>query len=128
VYDVLGGGRRPRLRHALDGGGDLAAHRRRPARLRADRSGDLFALGIVGRLLAIPVLAGSASYALAELFGWRTGLDLRPRQARPFYAVRAGAIVGGVLIDVFTDNAVRMLFVAVALNGVLAPPLLVMVM
>jgi Mn2+/Fe2+ NRAMP family transporter len=89
----------------------------------------LFALGIIGTgLLAIPVLAGSAAYALAELFRWRTGLDLHPRQARPFYAVLAGAIVGGVLIDLFTDNAIRMLFVSAVVNGVLAPPLLVMVM
>jgi NRAMP (natural resistance-associated macrophage protein)-like metal ion transporter len=89
----------------------------------------LFALGIIGTgLLAVPVLAGSASYALAELFRWRAGLDLRPRQARLFYAVLAGAILGGVLIDVFTDNAIRMLFVSAVVNGVLAPPLLVMVM
>jgi NRAMP (natural resistance-associated macrophage protein)-like metal ion transporter len=104
-----------------------AAEALRP--LAGDAAALLFALGIVGTgLLAVPVLAGSASYALAELFRWRAGLDLRPRQARPFYAILAGAIVGGVLIDVFTDDAIRMLFVSAVVNGVLAPPLLVMVM
>jgi NRAMP (natural resistance-associated macrophage protein)-like metal ion transporter len=89
----------------------------------------LFALGIVGTgLLAVPVLAGSASYAVAEVFGWRSGLDLRPRQARGFYVVLGGAIVAGALLDALQIGAVRMLFLSAVVNGLLAPPLLVLVM
>ena len=86
----------------------------------------LFTIGLVGTgLLAIPVLAGSASYAIAELFGWRSGLDLKPRQGRRFYVVLSLAIVAGMRLDGAGMNPVRMLFVSAVLNGVLAPPLLV---
>lgn len=89
----------------------------------------LFALGLVGTgLLAIPILAGSASYAIAELFGWRSGLDLRPRQAHRFYLVLASAIVAGMALDVLDVNPIRMMVLSAVLNGVLAPPLLVLVM
>ena len=73
-----------------------AAEALRP--LAGDAAYLLFALGLIGTgLLAIPVLAGSASYAVAELFGWRTGLDLSPRRGRRFYLVFAGSVVGGVI-------------------------------
>ena len=89
----------------------------------------LFTLGIVGTgFLAVPVLAGSASFAVSEVFGWRSGLHLRPRQGRRFYLVLAGAIVAGMVLDVFHFNPIRMLFYSAVLNGVLAPPLLVLVM
>ena len=89
----------------------------------------LFTLGLVGTgLLAIPVLAGSASYAIAELFSWRSGLDLKPRQARRFYLVLVGAIVAGIALDAFGTNAIRMLFASAIVNGLLAPPLMVLVM
>ncbi len=89
----------------------------------------LFAAGIIGTgLLAIPVLAGSASYAVAELAGWRSGLDLSPRRGRRFYLVLAGAIGGGMLLDLLGTNPVRMLFLSAVVNGVLAPPLLALVM
>jgi NRAMP (natural resistance-associated macrophage protein)-like metal ion transporter len=89
----------------------------------------LFALGLVGTgLLAIPVLAGSGSYAVAELFGWRSGLDFKPRQARRFYVVLGGAIVAGALLNALHVGAVRMLFLAAILNGLLAPPLMLLVM
>jgi NRAMP (natural resistance-associated macrophage protein)-like metal ion transporter len=89
----------------------------------------LFALGLIGTgLLAVPVLAGSASFAVAELFGWRSGLDLSPRRGRRFYLVFAGAIVGGMLLDMLRTNPIRMLFLSAVLNGILAPPLLVLVM
>jgi len=104
-----------------------AAEALRP--LAGDAAYLLFALGIIGTgLLAIPVLAGSASYAVSELFGWRAGLDFKPRQARRFYLVLAAAVLAGMLLDVFQINAVRMLFLSAVLNGVLAPPLLVLVM
>ena len=89
----------------------------------------LFGLGLIGTgLLAVPVLAGSASFAIAELFGWRSGLDLSPRRGRRFYLVFAGAVVGGMLLDAFRMNPIRMLFLSAVLNGVLAPPLLALVM
>ena len=89
----------------------------------------LFTLGLVGTgLLAVPVLAGSASFAVAELFGWRAGLDLSPRRGRGFYLVFTGAVVAGMLLDVLDTNPIRMLFLSAVLNGVLAPPLLLLVM
>jgi NRAMP (natural resistance-associated macrophage protein)-like metal ion transporter len=104
-----------------------AAEALRP--LAGDGAYLLFTIGIVGTgLLAIPVLAGSASYAIAELFGWRSGLDLRPRQGRRFYLVLTGAVVAGMALDLFQMNAVRMLFLSAVLNGLLAPPLLLLVM
>jgi len=104
-----------------------AAEALRP--LAGDTASLLFALGLIGTgLLAIPVLAGSASFAVAELFGWRSGLDLSPRRGRRFYLVLAGAIVIGMILDVFATNPIRMLFWSAVLNGVLAPPLLLLVM
>ncbi len=104
-----------------------AAEALRP--LAGDTAYLLFALGLIGTgLLAIPVLAGSASFAVAELFGWRSGLDLSPRRARRFYLVIAGAIVTGMILDAFETNPIQMLFWSAVLNGILAPPLLVLVM
>ena len=104
-----------------------AAEALRP--LAGDAASLLFGIGLIGAgLLAIPVLAGSASYAVSELFGWRAGLDFRPRQARRFYLVLGGAIVAGVVLDVFAGNPIRMLFWSAILNGLLAPPLMVLVM
>jgi Mn2+/Fe2+ NRAMP family transporter len=89
----------------------------------------LYTAGIVGTgLLAVPVLAGSASYAVSEALGWRTGLDLRPRQGWRFYLVLSVAIAGGVLLDGLQLNSIRLLFLAAIVNGLLAPPLLVLVM
>jgi NRAMP (natural resistance-associated macrophage protein)-like metal ion transporter len=104
-----------------------AAEALRP--LAGDAAYLLFTLGIVGTgLLAVPVLAGSASYAVAELFRWRAGLDLRPRQAWRFYVVLGMAMVGGIVLDILGINPLRMLFLSAVLNGLLAPPLLVLVM
>ncbi len=89
----------------------------------------LFSVGLIGSgLLAIPVLAGSASFAIAELFGWRAGLDLRVRQARRFYAVFGVAIAVGLILDLLGVNPIRMLFLSALVNGLVAPPLLVLVM
>jgi len=104
-----------------------AAEALRP--LAGDTAYLLFALGIIGTgLLAIPVLAGSASYAVSELFRWRAGLDFKPYQARRFYMVLAAAVGAGMVLDGLQINAVRLLFLSAVLNGVLAPPLLVLVM
>jgi NRAMP (natural resistance-associated macrophage protein)-like metal ion transporter len=89
----------------------------------------LFALGLIGTgLLAVPVLAGSASYAVAEVFGWRSGLDLPPRRGRRFYLVLVGALVGGIVLNLVEKNPIRVLFLSAVVNGLLAPPLMVLVM
>jgi len=104
-----------------------AAEALRP--LAGDGAYLLFAVGLIGTgLLATPVLAGSASYAVAELFAWRAGLDLKPSQARRFYLVLGGAIVAGVLLDTLGIGAIRMLFLSAIINGLLAPPLMLLVM
>ena len=104
-----------------------AAEALRP--LAGDGAYLLFALGLVGTgLLAVPVLAGSASFAVAEVFGWRAGLDLSPRRGRRFYLVFAGAVIAGMLLPLAGTNPIRMLFLCAVLNGLLAPPLLLFVM
>ncbi|HEY3065499.1 MAG TPA: Nramp family divalent metal transporter [Methylomirabilota bacterium] len=104
-----------------------AAEALRP--LAGEAAAVLFALGIIGTgLLAIPILAGSASYAVAELFKWRTGLDLRPWAGRRFYLVFSLAITVGIVMDLFGMEPVRMLFLSAVLNGLLAPPLMALVM
>ena len=86
-------------------------------------------MGLIGTgLLAVPVLAGSASFAIAEVFGWRSGLDLTPRRGRRFYLVFAGAVVAGMALNLAGTNPIRMLFLSAVVNGLLAPPLLLLVM
>jgi Mn2+/Fe2+ NRAMP family transporter len=104
-----------------------AAEALRP--LAGDAAYLLFSMGLVGSgLLAIPVLAGSASFAIAELFGWRAGLDLRFRQAGRFYTVFGVAIAVGLILELTGINPIRMLFVSALVNGLVASPLLVLVM
>jgi NRAMP (natural resistance-associated macrophage protein)-like metal ion transporter len=89
----------------------------------------LFCLGLVGAgFLGIPILAGSAAYAVAEAGAWRRGIDKPPRIAKKFYAVIAVATVGGMVIDYAGINAIRMLFWAAVVNGVLAPPLIAIIL
>ena len=88
----------------------------------------LFTLGLIGTgILAVPVLAGSAAYAVAEAQAWRGTLEDIPRLARKFYAVIAVAMLLGLALDYVGFNAVKMLFWSAVLNGVLAPPLIVLV-
>ncbi len=89
----------------------------------------LFALGIVGTgLLAIPVLAGSAAYALAGVFHWKSSLDLEFAAARKFYAIIIVATLAGVGI-VFTEiDPMRALFWSAVINGVIAVPVMAMMM
>jgi NRAMP (natural resistance-associated macrophage protein)-like metal ion transporter len=104
-----------------------AAEALRP--LAGDAAYVLFALGLIGTgLLAIPVLAGSASFAVAEIFGWRAGLDLKPRAARRFYLVFSGAITTGMILAIQQTNPIHVLFLSAVLNGLLAPPLMVVIM
>ena len=89
----------------------------------------LFGIGLVGAgLLAIPVLTGSAAYAVSETFGWPSGLDEKPRHAKKFYAVIAASTLVGVLIDFAGVDPISALFWTAVINGVVAPPLLVVVM
>jgi NRAMP (natural resistance-associated macrophage protein)-like metal ion transporter len=91
-------------------------------------AGLLFAAGIVGTgLLAVPVLAGSTAYAIAESVGWPEGLSRRARQARAFYAVIAISILVGVAMNFIGIGPIRSLYLAAILNGVAAPPLLVLI-
>ena len=88
----------------------------------------LFTLGLIGTgMLGVPVLAGSCAYAVAEAEGWRGSLDDPPRLARPFYGVLAVAMLGGMILNFMGLNAVSMLFWSAVINGVLASPLVVLV-
>ena len=104
-----------------------AAQALRP--LAGDLATVLFAIGLIGAgLLAVPVLTGAAAYAVAETFGWRSGLDEKPRHAKKFYAVIAASTLVGVAIDFLGINPISALFWTAVINGVVAPPLLVVVM
>jgi NRAMP (natural resistance-associated macrophage protein)-like metal ion transporter len=104
-----------------------AAQALRP--LAGPLAGLLFAAGIVGTgLLAVPVLAGSTAYAVAETLGWREGLARRVSQARAFYAVIAASILVGVAMNFVGVGPIRALYLAAILNGVAAPPLLVLIL
>ena len=89
----------------------------------------LFTLGMIGTgMLAVPVLAGSCAYAVAEGAEWRAAsLNLPPRLAEKFYGFIAVSIMVGLAFDFAGFNAVKMLFWSAILNGLLAPPLVVMV-
>lgn len=88
----------------------------------------LFAVGIIGiGLLAVPILAGSAAYALAETFRWREGLYLKFKQAPGFYSIIIAATVIGLLLNLLGFNPIRMLYYAAVINGVVSLPLLVMI-
>jgi len=89
----------------------------------------LFGIGLIGAgLLAVPVLTGSAAYAVAETFNWPSGLDEKPRHAKKFYAVIAASTIVGVVIDFAGIDPISALFWTAVINGVVAPPLLVVVM
>ena len=104
-----------------------AAEALRP--LAGDAATVLLALGLIGTgLLAVPVLTGSAGYAVAEALGWRNGLDATPRQARGFYAVVAGATLCGLAINFLDINPMAALVWAAVLNGLLAGPLLLLLL
>jgi Mn2+/Fe2+ NRAMP family transporter len=88
----------------------------------------LFALGLIGTgMLGVPVLAGSCAYAVAEAEGWRGSLEDTPRLARRFYAVVAVAMLVGLILNYVGLDAVTMLFWSAVVNGVLAAPLIVLV-
>jgi NRAMP (natural resistance-associated macrophage protein)-like metal ion transporter len=89
----------------------------------------LFAVGLIGvGFLAVPVLTGSAAYAVAETFGWECRLDDKPREARQFYTVIAISTVVGMLINFAGINPMSALFWTAIINGLISPPLLVIIM
>jgi Mn2+/Fe2+ NRAMP family transporter len=89
----------------------------------------LFSLGIIGTgMLAVPVLAGSAAYAVTECFKWRRGLDLKLLQAREFYAIVALATAGGVALDFTPMDPIKGLFWSAVINGVIAVPIMAVMM
>ncbi len=89
----------------------------------------LFAIGIIATgLLAVPILAGSAAYAVSETFGWTEGLNRKPREAKAFYAVIALATGGGMALNLLDIDPMQALYWAAVVNGLLAPPLMVVTM
>jgi len=89
----------------------------------------LFTLGIVGTgALAVPVLAGSSAYALSEAFGWDQGLGRKFRGARKFYLVIGGAMLVGLGLNFVGIDPIRALYFAAILNGVAAPPLILLML
>jgi NRAMP (natural resistance-associated macrophage protein)-like metal ion transporter len=89
----------------------------------------IFALGILGTgLLSIPVLAGSSAYALAEAMQWEAGLSRLPQEAKRFYATIVGGTVIGVGINFVNIDPIKALFWTAVLNGVVAVPLMVVMM
>jgi NRAMP (natural resistance-associated macrophage protein)-like metal ion transporter len=89
----------------------------------------LFALGIIGTgLLAVPVLAGSAAYAVAGAFRWKNSLEHRPQAARAFYAVIVVATLGGVALGFTPVNPIKALYWSAVLNGVISVPIMTIMM
>ena len=88
----------------------------------------LFLLGILGvGMLSIPVLAGSTAYAVAETFGWRESLELKPRQAKAFYGVIVLSMLVALLLNLAGIEPVHFLILAATLNGLAAPILMVII-
>lgn len=88
----------------------------------------LFMVGIISSgFLAIPVLAGSAAYVMAEVFGWSKGLNQTFSKAKEFYTIIIGATAIGLLIPIFGLNPVKTLFYTGILYGLISPILIIMV-
>lgn len=88
----------------------------------------LFAVGIIGiGFLSVPVLAGSSAYAVAETAGMREGLSKKFRKAPGFYAVIAASTLVGMAINWLGIDPIKALYYAAALNGLTAPPLMVLI-
>ena len=97
--------------------------------LAGPAAGLLLALGLIGTgFLAVPILTGSAAYAVSEAFGWRFGLNQKLVRAKQFYAVIIVATLIGMAIDFMGINPINALFWTAVINGFLAPPLLVLIL
>jgi Mn2+/Fe2+ NRAMP family transporter len=89
----------------------------------------LFTLGLIGTgMLAVPVLAGSCAYAIAEAAAWRGSLNRRPGRAKKFYLVLTVSMILGIALNYAGLNAIKLLFTTAVINGVLAPPLILIVL
>jgi Mn2+/Fe2+ NRAMP family transporter len=89
----------------------------------------LFSLGIIGTgMLAIPILAGSAAYAIGDTRGWQAGLDFKPWDAVGFYAVIGAATLLGIAIDWSGLDPIKALFWSAVINGVVAVPIMLAMM
>lgn len=88
----------------------------------------LLAVGLIGTgFLAVPILTGSGAYASAEALGWKRGLDKRPEKAKYFYALIVVSTLIGMAINFTSISAVRALYLSAIINGLLAPPLLILI-
>jgi Mn2+/Fe2+ NRAMP family transporter len=88
----------------------------------------LFTLGLIGTgMLGVPVLVGSCAYAVAEAAAWRGSMSDKPKSAGKFYAVMAVAMTLGMVLNYLGFNGVKMLFWSAVINGLLAPPLILLV-
>ena len=104
-----------------------AAEALRP--LAGDLAFALFALGIIGTgLLAVPILAGSAAYAITEMFGLTPSLDAKVRRARVFYGVIAATTLAGAALTSLGVNPIKALYWTAIVNGILAVPLMAIMM
>lgn len=89
----------------------------------------LFCAGIVGTgLLAIPVLAGSAAYAVGEILQWHVSLESKPSEAKGFYGVLVAAVLFGLAVGISEFNPIKALFWSAVINGMVAGPVMVMIM
>jgi NRAMP (natural resistance-associated macrophage protein)-like metal ion transporter len=89
----------------------------------------IFCLGIIGTgMLAVPVLAGSAAYAVAESFEWSSGLDAKVHEAREFYGIVAVATIGGVILNFTHLDPIQALVWTAEINGVIAIPIMAVMM
>jgi NRAMP (natural resistance-associated macrophage protein)-like metal ion transporter len=89
----------------------------------------LLAIGLIGTgFLAVPILTGSGAYAVAEALGWKHGLDRRPQAAKSFYGLIAVSTLIGMAINFTSISAVKALYLSAVINGLLAPPLLFLIL
>lgn len=89
----------------------------------------LFTLGIVGTgLLAVPVLAGSAAYAMAGAFRWKNSLEMKPTAAKEFYGIIAASTLVGVAIGFTSIDPIKALYWSAVINGVISVPIMVVMM
>ncbi|MBI2763121.1 MAG: divalent metal cation transporter [Chloroflexi bacterium] len=104
-----------------------AAEALRP--LAGDASALLLAVGLIGAgVLTVPVLTGAAAYGLSEAFGWRSGLEHKITRAPQFYGVIVAATLVGMVIAILNVNPIAALVLSAVINGLIAAPLLVLVM
>jgi Mn2+/Fe2+ NRAMP family transporter len=96
--------------------------------LAGDAAFVLFTLGMLGvGLIGVPVLAGSAAYAVSEAMGWREGLERKPKEAHGFYGVIALAMGVGAALQFTPINPMKALFWTAVINGVVAVPLMAVI-